>query len=100
MNFRQYNSEGKSDYAKSPNKCWNRKAQDNKASTKQELSAYVQRKIKAGIQKELASFDKKHKSNTEEGEVEANAFDATNLANFNYEDMRDLKLDSDDEISV
>ena len=101
LKSRQYQTDGKPDYAKSSNKSWNRKALDNKASTKQELSAYVQRKIKAGIQKELASFDKKRKPDTEEGEVEANAFDANNLADFNYEDMRDLKIDSeDDEISV
>ena len=44
-------------------------------SEKQELSAYVQKKVKAGIQKELASVDKKRKpSDNESCEVQANTF--------------------------
>ena len=55
---------------------------------------YVQRKIKAGIQQELASFNKNNKLSTTEGEVESISFDATNLADFKHEDMRDLMLES------
>ncbi len=70
-----------------------RKANDGRNKSKKELASF-QKSVKAGVQKELASMDKKRKAT--KGDIELHAFDAE-LKDFNYEDMDDLKIDSDDE---
>ena len=77
------------------NKTWNRKADDGRDKSKKELASF-QKAVKAGVQKELASIDKKRKSNKEDGEIDLHAFDAE-LKEFNYGDMDNLKIDDDDD---
>jgi hypothetical protein len=81
---------------KTSNKTWTRKADDGRNQSKKELASF-QKAVKAGVQKELASMDKKRKA--AKGDIELHAFDAE-LKDFNYEDMDDLKIDSDDEVSI
>ena len=93
------NSNSKKDRkGKNSNKTWNRKADDGRDKSKKELASF-QKAVKAGVQKELASIDKKRKSNKEDGELDLHAFDAQ-LKEFNYGDMDDLKIDSDDDMSI
>jgi hypothetical protein len=93
-------SNSKKDWkGKSSNKTWTRKADDGRDKSKKELASF-QKAVKAGVQKELASIDKKRKSNKEDGEIiDLHAFDAQ-LKEFNYGDMDDLKIDSEDEMSI
>ena len=64
------------------------------------MNAFIQKEIKKGIQKgvkELAAYEKKRKSD-EDSDDDLNAFLGKNdLEDFNYSDMDNLKIDSDDE---
>ena len=72
------------------NKTWNRKAQENQDKTKKDLAAFIQKTIR----KELNSFSKKKRKSDDVEEGELDAFD---LAGFNYKDMGNLKISSDDD---
>ena len=86
---------GKGNYG---NKTWNRKASDNKNKAKNDLAAFVQKEVAKGVKASLAaSASKKRKSDSESSDEDLNMFD---LKDFNYEDMENLKIDSDDDISV
>ena len=90
----QSNNNGNNNGSK--NKTWTRKDDDKKVKT--ELAAFVKKEIKKGIQKgvkDLAAFDKKRKAD-DDSSVDLNAID---LKDFNYDDMDNLKIDSDDDIS-
>lgn len=81
------------------NKTWSRKQGDDSRNTsKKELHAFMKKAIKAGVQKELASVEKKRKADVDDDEFDLNAFD-DDLKEFNYEDMSNLKIDSDDDSS-
>ena len=88
----------KGEGGKSKNKTWSRKAEDGKKDAKQELAAFVKKAIHKGVKKQLASIDKKRKATKD-----AFAFEEIldgNLKGFNYQDMENLNIDSDDEWSV
>jgi hypothetical protein len=82
------------------NKSWKRDAEQGTSSSKKELAAFVRKQAR----KELNAFAKKRKAlssdDDEEGSVgslhhlEAGEID---LATFNYSEMDDLKIESDDE---
>ena len=79
------------------NKTWNRKATEASEQSKKELAVLIGKTVHKVIKKQLASVDKKRKSD-EDGEcflVEALSKD---LDGFNYEAMEDLTID-DDEVS-
>ncbi len=78
----------------SGNKTWSRRAEDAKKKTQKDLAAYVAKQVK----KEVASFTKKRKN--EEDEASVHNIEEIDLSGFNYTDMDNLKIDSDDEISV
>jgi len=78
------------------NKTWTRKADETNDKSKKDLAAFVKKAISKGVQKELASVDKKRKAS----DKEIHAFDMDDLKDFNYEDMDNLKIDSDDDISI
>ena len=90
--------DSKSKYA---NKTWTRKADEGSKKSKQELNAFMKKAIKAGVQKELKAVDtdKKKRKNTNE-DLAAFDVDDADLKEFNYADMDNLKIDTDDEISV
>ncbi len=79
------------------NKTWSRKAEEAKVGSKKELAAFINKSIKQGVQKELASVEKKRKAT-----AEMNAFDLDDdaLKDFNYADLDDLRIDSSDEVSI
>ena len=84
---------------KSSNKTWKREADDGRKKSQKELNAFVKKFIKDGVKKGLnaMSKDKKRKLSVEE---ELNLVDMQ-LKEFNYSDMENLKIDSDDDgISV
>ncbi len=83
------------------NKTWTRKADEGSKKSKQELNAFMKKAIKAGVQKELKAFDtdKKKRKNANE-DLAAFDVDDADLKEFNYADMDNLKIDTDDEISV
>ena len=63
------------------------------------MAAFVKKAVEKGVKKSLkAQATKKRKEASEaESDDDLNAFDPKD---FNYEDMDNLKIDSDDEISV
>ena len=74
----------------SKNKTWSRKAQDGKDRAKKDLASFVRKTIRS----ELNAFSEKKRksSDVEEGEI-----DNFDLAGFNYKEMDNLKIDSDDD---
>ena len=83
------NSNGSKGSGKYSNKSWSR---NNSDQSQKELATYVKQAVAAGI-KEHTSGSKKRKS---KGDLDLNAFDP-DLKDFNYQDMDDLKIDSDDD---
>ena len=98
------------------NKTWNRKASEASAQSKKELAALIGKTINKAVKKQLASIDKKRKS--DDDDVECNLAEVLDghLDGFNYETMNSsahdaseaadgmLRLnlddtDSDDEVS-
>ena len=60
----------------------------------------IKKTIKAGVQKELNATDKKRSKDDSDDDLDLNAFEE-NIEDFNYKEMDDdLKIDSDDEVSV
>ena len=82
---------------KGKNKSWTRKASENRSKTKQDLAAFVKKEVAKGVKKSLDKSTKKRKEAESESDEDLNAFD---LKDFNYDDMDNLKIDSDNEISV
>jgi len=88
------------------NKTWKRDADKNTAASKKELAAFVRKQAR----KELYSFAKKRKAQEESSEDDDDTKSAASLNNmeegeldlsaFNFQDMDNLKIDSDDDISV
>ena len=78
------------------NKTWSRKANEAKEESKKDLAAFIKKAVAKGVQKELNNTEKKKKR---KASFDMNAFDGE-LKDFNYEDMENLKIDSDDESSV
>ena len=83
-----------------PNKTWNRKSKEAKSDAKNQFAALVAKQAK----KQLASTDKKRRSkrddSSDEGECHLLESLKGGLDGFNCEAMENLKIDSDDEISV
>ena len=75
------------------NKSWSRKAAEGKAKTKNDLAAFIRKEISKGVDKAVSASNKRKAAESED----LNAFD---LEEFNYEDMENLKIDSDDDITV
>jgi len=84
------------------NKSWKRDADKGTSSSKKELAAFVRKQAC----KELHAFAKKHKASSEEDEEEdekstgsLNHFEdgEIDLSAFNYSEMDNLKIDSDDD---
>ena len=84
---------------KKKNKTWSRKATDEKKKTKLDLAAIVKKEVAKASKKAAKSATKKRKEAESDSEDEdLCAFDAKDL---NYEDMENLRIDSeDDEVSV
>ena len=83
---------GKGKYS---NKTRNRKGGDDVSQSQKELAHFVKQAVAAGI-KEGTKSEKKRKV---KDDLDLNAFEAE-LKDFNYSEMDDLKIDSDDEFSV
>ena len=92
------NSDTGKSKGKFSNKTWTKKADDTNKQSQKELNALVKKHLK----KELNALTKKRKNDSEEEENLANelaAIDAQ-LKDFNYSDMDNLKIASDDDKSV
>jgi hypothetical protein len=76
-------------------KNWQRKTDDpeKKEVAKKELNAHMKKHIRQHVKKELAAFHKKRS-----GDNDLNMLDVP-LQDFNYEDMANMKIDSDLDIS-
>jgi len=61
-----------------------------------ELNAFVKKSIKEGVRKELNSIQDKKRKASDDDEAELAAIDVV-LKDFNYQDMDDLRIDSEDE---
>ena len=78
------------------NKSWSCKAEESKERSKKELAAFIKKQVSQGVQKELASMDKKRKASSD-NELDMNAMD---LDSFNYtKDVAGLEL-LDNKINV
>ena len=77
------------------NKSWNKKAKQASKETKKDLAAFVAKAVRKSICKELAVVDKKRKSDDSDSKGEIHTIDAE-LKDFNYKDMDNLKIDSED----
>ena len=92
----------KSDGNRHGNKTWSRKSDEAKKASRKELAAMINKTVEKKVKKQLASIDKKRKSDDSDSDGECHLLDALvdgKLDGFNYEDMENLKLD-DDEFSV
>ena len=115
------NGNGGGNNKKFGNKTWTRKATDSTNSNKKELAAFIKKSVAEKVSKEMFAIEKKRKADDEEM-VDGFAFDAKpaarkpappkrqvkfsnelaemlsgDLKGFNYKDMDDLKIESDDE---
>jgi hypothetical protein len=77
------------------NKTWKRDADKSTNSSKKELAAFVRKQTR----KELYAFAKKRKASDDDDEESLNNIEEgeIDLARFNFADMDNLKIDSDDE---
>ncbi len=85
--------EGKSDKKPFGNKSWTRKSEESVTTSKKELAVFINKLIKAGVKKELASITKKRKS--EDSDDDAFDLGAFEKALENYE----MDVSEDGEIS-
>ena len=76
------------------NKTWSRKAEESTKSSKKDLAAFIKKAVSTGVKKELNAVDKKRKA--KDDDLDLHAFDE-DLKGFNYTDMDNLKIESDDE---
>ena len=83
-------------YGKSKNKTWSRKAEEAKSASKNDLAVFIRKEVKKGVKKDLKAMSKKRKSEDSDSDGEIHMFD---LKDFNYEDMENLKIDDDEEVS-
>ena len=83
-------------YGKSKNKTWSRKAEEAKSASKNDLAVFIRKEVKKGVKKDLKAMSKKRKSEDSDSDGEIYMFD---LKDFNYEDMENLKIDDDDEVT-
>ena len=87
------------------NKSWVRKAAEANSTSKKELAAFVQKAVKKGVKKQLASISKKRKndSDSKSDSEDKDCFLLEELTKgingFNYEEMEKLTI-NDDEVSV
>ena len=81
------------------NKTWNRKASEASDQSKKDLAAILSKAVNKAVKKQLASVDKKRKSDDEEGECYLVDTLTQELEGFNYETMEGLTIE-DDEVSV
>lgn len=77
------------------NKTWKRDADKSTNSSKKELAAFVRKQTR----KELYAFAKKRKASDDDDEEDLNNIEEgeIDLSKFNFADMDNLKIDSDDE---
>ena len=88
----------KSSKSKSNNKSWKKDASKSTDKSKSDLAALT-KVIKQAVRKELHVADKKRKSSDDsDSDNDLNVLEG-NLDKFNY-DFEDLKIESDDEVSV
>ena len=81
------------------NKTWDCKAAEAKASSSKEIAAFVKTAIAKGVAKELNAAQRKRKANDSSSDKEGELH-CIDLKDFNYEDMENLKISSDDDVSV
>ena len=92
----KYDNSNKKPYG---NKTWSRnKSESSTSESKKELQAFIKKQVAKGVRKELNSVSKKRKSDSDD-ELDLNALD-NDLEDFNYNDMDNLKIDSDDNSEV
>ena len=84
-----------SEKIKDKNKTWSRKAEEAKKATEKDMAAFVQKEVAKTYMKMVKAHKKR--KNDEDSDDELAAFD---LADFNYEDMENLKIDDDTVVSV
>ena len=81
------------------NKTWNHnKSASSTNESKKELQAFIKKQVAKGVRKELNSVSKRRKNESDD-ELALHALEK-NLDDFNYNDMDNLKIDSDDETEV
>jgi hypothetical protein len=73
---------------------WVKKAAESTSGSKKELAAFIKKQVDSGVQKQLASLEKKRKSSKDMNVVDVD------VDEFNYSDIENLKIDSDDDVSV
>jgi hypothetical protein len=81
------------------NKTWSKNADDGKRESKKELNAIVKKAIAKGVRKELNSIQAKRKtddSSDEDGEL--HMLEAFDLKDFNYAEMENLKIKTEDDV--
>ena len=84
-------SEGNAN-SKDPKKSWNKKAKEAKDQAAFDFAAFVSKTVDKAVAKSTKAAAKKRK--TKESDDDLAAFD---LRDFNYEDMENLKIASDEE---
>ena len=82
------------------NKTWNRKASEASAQSKKDLAALIGKTVNKAVKKQLASADKKRKSDDDNECYLVKAL-SKDLDGFNYQDMEKLSIGTkNDAVSV
>ena len=85
----------------SNNKSWSKKSDENRLAIKSELHAIVEKAIEEKLSNKGKSSSKGKKRKSEDGEVCAlEAILDADLKGFNYDDMDNMKIDTDTEVEV
>ena len=80
----------------SNNKTWSRKAEEAKKDAQSDRAAFVQKEVAKNYMK-MVKAHKKRKSDSDSDDGSLAAFD---LSDFNYEDMENLSIEDNTEVSV
>ena len=81
------------------NKSWSRKSAEAKTASTKEINAFIKKAIAKGVAKELHSAERKRKAE-ESSSGEDEELHMVDLADFNYEEMENLRIKDDGSISV
>ncbi len=84
------------DTPKFKNKTWNHKAVEANKESKNDLAAFIRKEVKKGFKKDLKAMAKKRKATEDsDSDGELHCSKRFELKDFNYEDMKNLKIDND-----
>ena len=74
------------------NKTWSRKAQDAKDKAREELKAFIDKKVNQKVKKHIHSTEKKKKRSSDESSDSDMSLNAIDMTKFNFDDISDSEF--------